>query len=122
VTDIGEVLARELGPSRVIRAGDECLADYGRDESPTTMLPAAMAPPDCAVRCESTAEVATVLRICSERRVPVTPRGAGSGMVGGALPIAGGVVLSTETMQRVIEISEDDLLCVVEPGVITGRL
>jgi glycolate oxidase len=122
VTDIGEVLARELGSSRVIRVGDERLADYARDESPATMLPATIAPPDCAVLCESAAEVATALRICAERGVPVTPRGAGSGMVGGALPVAGGVVLSTEKMQRVIEISEDDLLCVVEPGVITGRL
>jgi glycolate oxidase len=111
-------LERELGPGRVIGSGDERLDDYARDESP---LPVAY-PPECAVRCGSTAEVAAVLAVCAERGVPVTPRGAGSGMCGGALPIAGGVVLSTETMQRVIEIDDDDLVAVVEPGVITGKL
>ena len=63
-----------------------------------------------------------MLRICLERKVPVTPRGAGSGMCGGALPIAGGVVLSTERMTRIKEIDAGDLVAVVEPGVVTGRL
>jgi glycolate oxidase len=116
---IAELLAREIGAARIVEG--EALADYARDESPPTMLPV-IAPPECAVRCESAEEVAAVLRVCAERRVPVTPRGAGSGMVGGALPLAGGVVLSTEKMQRVVEISEEDLVAVVEPGVITGRL
>src|SRR5690349_16626951 len=79
-------------------------------------------PPDAAVLCETAEEVAVVLRLCAEHRIPVTPRGAGSGMVGGALPIAGGIVLSTERMQRIREISPEDLVAVVEPGVITGRL
>lgn len=120
-SDIGEILARELGAGRVIRPGDDRLADYARDESPQTMLPPVPVP-DCAVLAESADEVAAVLRICAERRVPVTPRGAGSGMVGGALPVHGGVVLSTERMQRIVEIAEDDLVAVVEPGVVTGRL
>jgi glycolate oxidase len=63
-----------------------------------------------------------VLRICLERNVPVTPRGAGSGMCGGALPIEGGVVLSTEKMTRIREIDAGDLVAVVEPGVVTGVL
>src|SRR5690606_35840075 len=67
-------------------------------------------------------EVAAVLAICAEHRVPVTPRGAGSGKTGGALPVRGGVVLSTERMGRILEIDEGDLLAVVEPGVITGDL
>jgi glycolate oxidase len=79
-------------------------------------------PPDCAVVCESVEQVTAVLRICAERNVPITPRGAGSGMVGGALPVRGGVVLSTEKMQRIKEIDAADLVCVVEPGVITGTL
>src|SRR5438270_417353 len=68
------------------------------------------------------AEVAAVLRICAERAVPVTPRGAGSGMCGGALPVSGGVVLSTEKMTRIKEIDPADLVAVVEPGVVTGKL
>ncbi|HZN12536.1 MAG TPA: FAD-binding protein, partial [Blastocatellia bacterium] len=111
-------MSRELGAARVIPRGDDRLEDYGRDESP---LPE-FYPPDCAVLCETTEQVAAVLRICEERRVPVTPRGAGSGMCGGCLPIHGGVVLSTEKMRRVLEIDEDDLVAVVEPGVITGEL
>ena len=121
---IAEILERELGAASVIGAGDERIEDYGRDETAPTMLAMSgvTARPDCAVLCESADEVAIVLRLCAEHRVPVTPRGAGSGMVGGALPVRGGVVLSTEKMQRIVEISEDDLVAVVEPGVITGRL
>jgi glycolate oxidase len=102
----------------VIGPGHERLDDYGRDESP---LPEYF-PPECAVLVESTEQAAAVLRLCLEHRVPVTPRGAGSGMCGGALPIAGGVVLSTERMKRIKEIDAGDLVAVVEPGVVTGRL
>ncbi len=116
--DIGHLLARELGAERVIARGDERLEPYGRDESPLPQF----FPPDCAVLCENTEMVATVLRLCAEHRVPVTPRGAGSGMCGGALPVRGGVVLSTEKMQRILEVDSDDLIAVVEPGVITGHL
>jgi glycolate oxidase len=118
VSDIASVLERELGPSAVIGPGHERLDDYGRDESP---LPEEF-PPACAVLVGSTEEAAAVLRICLERKVPVTPRGAGSGMCGGALPIHGGVVLSTERMARIKEIDAGDLVAVVEPGVVTGRL
>ncbi|MBP6837685.1 MAG: FAD-binding protein, partial [Kofleriaceae bacterium] len=79
-------------------------------------------PPACAVLAQSSDEVATVLRLCAEQAVPVTPRGAGSGMVGGALPVRGGVVLSTERLRRIVEINGDDLVAVVEPGVVTGVL
>ena len=119
--DAGELFARELGAGRVIRPGDPRLEDYGRDETAPTMLPA-IVPPDAAVLAENADEVALVLRLCAEHRIPVTPRGAGSGMVGGALPLHGGIVLSTERMQAIREISEEDLVAVVEPGVITGTL
>src|SRR5262245_607494 len=115
--DAGTLLVRELGAEQVILPGDERLADYARDESPAGPFPA-----DAAARCRTTAEVAAVLRVCAEHRVPVTPRGAGSGLTGGCLPVRGGVVLSVETMQAVKEISPDDLVAVVEPGVITGTL
>jgi glycolate dehydrogenase FAD-linked subunit len=118
MTDIVAVLERELGAAAVIGPGHERLDDYGRDESP---LPEFF-PPACAALVESTEQAAAVLRICLERKVPVTPRGAGSGMCGGALPIAGGVVLSTERMTRIKEIDAGDLVAVVEPGVVTGTL
>jgi len=112
------VLEAELGKSAIIGPGHERLDDYGRDESP---LPE-FYPPECAVLCETVEQVSAVLRICEERKTPVTPRGAGSGMVGGALPIQGGVVLSTERMQTIKEIDPADLVAVVQPGVITGKL
>ncbi len=115
---IVSVLERELGADAIVGPGHEKLDDYGRDESPLPELHV----PECAVLCSSTEQVAAVLRICAERAVPVTPRGAGSGMVGGALPVSGGIVLSTERMQTIKEIDGDDLVCVVEPGVVTGRL
>jgi len=112
------ILERELGADAIVGPGHERHDDYGRDESP---LPEFF-PPECAVLCGSTEQVAAVLRICAEHGVPVTPRGAGSGMCGGALPIKGGVVLSTERMTKIKEIDPDDLVAVVEPGVITGVL
>jgi glycolate oxidase len=66
--------------------------------------------------------VQTTLRIASERGVPVVPRGAGSGLSGGANAVDGGLVLSLTAMDRVLEIDRANLLAVVEPGVINGDL
>ncbi len=69
-----------------------------------------------------TAEVAAVVRVCAEHRIPIVPRGAGTGYTGGAVPTRGGVVLSLERMNRILEIDEANLIAVVEPNVITGDL
>ncbi|HEY3353849.1 MAG TPA: FAD-linked oxidase C-terminal domain-containing protein [Polyangia bacterium] len=114
--DIYELLTRELGPRRVVRDAER-LEPYAHDESGLGAFP-----PDAVVLCESADEVALTLRLAREHRVPVTPRGAGTGMTGGALPVRGGIVLSVERMARVREVDPDNLLAVVEPGVITGQL
>lgn len=118
MTSIAAVLERELGAAHIIGPAHERLADYGRDESGISQLYL----PECAALVESTEQAAAVLRVCLEHRVPVTPRGAGSGLCGGALPIRGGVVLSTERMKKIKEIDPGDLVAVVEPGVVTGVL
>ncbi len=70
---------------------------------------------------ESTHQVSAVMGIAFEQGVPVVPRGAGSGFTGGSLPVEGGIVLSTERMNRILEIDRDNLTAWVEPGVVTGQ-
>lgn len=77
---------------------------------------------DVVVLPADTEEVAAVARICSTTGTPLVPRGAGTGYSGGAVPVRGGVVLSLERLNRILEIDEANLLAVVEPGVITGDL
>lgn len=78
--------------------------------------------PDVAVAPATTDEVAAVLRLANEHGIPVVPRGAGSGLAGGTVPLAGGIVLNLARMNRIREISPADGVAVVEPGVITARL
>jgi glycolate oxidase len=78
--------------------------------------------PDAVVAPGSTAEVSAILRACDEARVPVVPRGAGTGYTGGAVPVRGGLVLSLERFTRILEIDAANLLAVVEPNVVTGEL
>ncbi len=78
--------------------------------------------PHCVVLAASTSQVAKVLKLCNELEIAVTPRGAGTGNVGGALAVGGGLVLSTQRMARILEISPADCLAVVEPGVVNADL
>jgi glycolate oxidase len=67
-------------------------------------------------------EIADIIMLCSENRIPIIPRGGGSGVTGGALPIAGGLVLSLERLNRILEINKTDLYVVAEAGVVTDDL
>ncbi len=79
-------------------------------------------PADVVVFPGTTEEVAGVVRICAERRLPIVPRGAGTGYTGGSVPTHGGVVVSLDRMNRILEIDEANLIAVVEPNVVTGDL
>jgi glycolate oxidase len=103
-----------LGRERVVTAE---LERYAHDESEDLFVP-----PEIAVLPATTEHVSKVLALASRERVPVTPRAAGTGLSGGAIPVYGGIVLSVEKMDRVLEIDADDLMAVVQPGVITERL
>ncbi len=108
-----EALGSALGPGHVSTDG-EALALAGSDETEDLVFL-----PEVVVAPASTAEVAAVMRIATAHRVPVTPRGAGTGLSGGALPVQGGIVLATHRLNRIVEIDRRNLMAVVEPGVIT---
>jgi glycolate oxidase len=114
--DVYELLARELGPDRVLR-DDAALDTYSRDESRLGSFL-----PDAAVLARSREEIEIALRLAAEHGIPVTPRGTGTGMTGGALPVRGGLVLSTEAMRAIKLVDPDDRIAVIEPGVINGDL
>lgn len=112
-------LARLRGltaPDRVVVEPD-LLADYGHDES-------AEEPrlPEALVRAVSVDEVAAVVQLCADERVPVTPRGLGTGLTGGSVPLCGGVVLSLELMNRVLDVSAADMVVRAQPGATTARV
>src|SRR5882762_3206859 len=72
---------------------------------------------DTITTCASdVTEVSAVMRLALEHHVPVTPRGAGTGLSGGALPVHGGIVLATRALNRILEIDTTNLMAVVEPG------
>ncbi len=78
--------------------------------------------PEVVVRATSAAQVAAVFELAQRERIPVTPRGAGYGLSGGAVAMCGGIVLSLEKMNRILEIDKDNLMVTVEPGVTTGEI
>lgn len=78
--------------------------------------------PEAVVFPGTTSQVSQILKLCSHHRLPVTVRGAGTGMTGGALPVAGGLVMTMTRMNRIIEIDPPNQIAIVEPGVITGDL
>jgi glycolate oxidase subunit GlcD len=109
-------LARLLPADRVILDPSE-LAVYECDA-----LPVHRRAPDAVVLCATRDEVVAVVRWCAERGVPFVPRGAGTGLSGGATPLRGGVVLDVNRMNRILRIDPENRFAVVEPGVINVRL
>jgi glycolate oxidase len=79
-------------------------------------------PADIVLLPGSTSETAAIARVCNEHLVPLVVRGAGTGYTGGAVPVHGGVVVSMERLNRILDIDEENLLAVVQPNVVTGDL
>ncbi len=104
-----------LGEEDVTTRPEDLLC-YSFDATQEEYLPHAVLFP------ESPQEVARILELAWEEKIPVIPRGAGSGFTGGALPVKGGMVVSTEKMNRILEIDQKNLTALVEPGVVTGDL
>ncbi len=114
-SDLLDSLTSIVGPAHV-KTDAVSLIGYGTDALKRGT------PADIVVLPGTTQEVAAVVRLCATRRLPIVPRGAGTGYTGGAVPTHGGVVLSLERLNRILEIDEANLVAVVQPHVITGDL
>jgi glycolate oxidase len=107
---------RDIVGDEFVRTDEESLAKYGQDglkrghRAEVVVLPG------------TTSEVAAIAEICNAQRVPLVVRGGGTGYSGGSVPTRGGVTLSMERFNRILEIDEENLLAVVEPNVVTGVL
>jgi glycolate oxidase len=108
-------LTAALGPSKVA-TGDARLP-WSRDDSP---YPSPL--PDAVVHAASEDDVQTTIRLANEYSIPVVPRAGGTGRTGAALPLYGGIILATDSLSGIEEISKEDLTAVVRPGVVLADL
>ena len=108
---------RKIIGEEYVLADESSLSDYSHDETEHLHYL-----PDLVLKPRTAEEISAVMRICHQYRIPVTPRGAGTGLSGGALPQLGGVVLSMERMNSILKIDERNGQVITEPGVITEVL
>jgi glycolate oxidase len=108
---------KEIVGEKNVSVDEETLQEYAHDETEDLFFL-----PEVVVKPGTTEEISSLLSFCNQEKIPVTPRGAGTGLSGGALPHLGGVLLSTERLNKIIEIDERNLQLITEPGVITEVL
>ena len=115
----GRIIAalREIAGDGRVLVEDEAVEPYTHDE-----VVGLHAVPEVVVRATSSGQISEIFKLAQKERIPVTPRGAGYGLSGGAVPVLGGIVLSLEKMDRILEIDKGNLMVTVEPGVITGNI
>jgi glycolate oxidase len=113
VTSITFKQLENIVGSSFITSEKEQLERYGQDETEDLVFFA-----DVVVKPGSVQEVAAIAKICNENKIPLTTRGAGTGLSGGALPVHGGVLMSMERFNKILNIDERNLQATVEPGVI----
>lgn len=99
--------------SELVKYNKENLTDYAHDETEDYVFL-----PELVLLPVSTDQLSAILKYCNNQLISVTPRGAGTGLSGGALPVMGGIVVSMEKFNHIIEIDERNLQATVEPGVI----
>ncbi len=111
-----ELLKSIVGNENVL-CGDEINPDYAHDE-----LGGIERMPDVLVRVHTTDEISAVMKLAYEREIPVTVRGSGTGLVGSAVPVEGGILLETTGMNKILELDKDTLTVTVQPGVLLMEL
>ena len=112
-------LTRICGPENVIADEEKTLRKYAHDQVPGERYGHM---PEVVVRPFDVQQVSDIVKLANREHIPITPRAAGSGLSGGAVPLHGGIVLSVERMNRILEIDRANLMAVVEPGVVTNKL
>ena len=113
-----ETLRNICGTGNVL-ADKEKTEAYSRDETDAATYGSM---PEVVVLPRSTEQVARLVKLANEERIPITPRGAGSGLSGGAIPQLGGIVVSLEKMNKFIELDKENMVAVVEAGIVTNDL
>jgi glycolate oxidase len=116
--EIVEELKRICGDEFVFFDDQRRLEKYSRDKVPAEYGHL----PEVAVLPKTAQEIADIVKLANRELIPVTPRAAGSGLSGGAVPIYGGILISVERMNAILEIDDQNLIAVVEPGVVTNQL
>ncbi len=115
--EIVKELESILGAKNVI-LDKEKMENYSHDETPEEYAHM----PEVVITPTTTEQISEVMKLANKHLIPVTPRGAGSGLSGGAIPTFGGILLSVEKMNKVIEIDYDNMMIVVEPGLVTNEI
>ena len=116
-TPVNQHIVNEL---TVIAGADNVFTDqesifkYSKDETEDLSFF-----PDIVIKPKTVEQISSILKYCNDHKIAVTPRGGGTGLSGGALPVRGGVVLALERLNKILEIDERNLQATVEPGVIT---
>ena len=115
--EIAEQLKAVVGDKRFF-AGEAVSPDYSHDEMPIY----GKYFPEVVCEVESTEEVSAIMKICSAGKIPVTPRGAGTGLVGGCVPLVGGVIVCTTRMNKILSYDMNNLVVHIQPGVLLQDL
>jgi len=115
---IVEKLKKICGENAVL-TDIEKLEPYSHDETPAEQFSHL---PEVVVMPVKTGQVSQIMKLANEHQIPVTPRGAGSGLSGGAIPVCGGIVVSLEKMNKILEIDAENMMVTLEPGVITNEV
>lgn len=118
-SEIINELVKILGIKNVIYNNSEVMEQYSHDEVAEKSY---FHMPEAVVKPSTAEEISKIMKLANKYKIPITPRGAGSGLSGGAIPVNGGIVLSVEKMNRIIEIDKKNFIAVVEPGVVTNDI
>ena len=117
--EIVSALQAIVGEKNIIFSDPDLLQNYAHDE---VAGPEYARMPEAVVKPASASEISEIMKLANRHRVPVTPRGGGTGLSCGAVPLFGGIVLALERMNRILEIDRENMVAVVEPGVVTSEI